>query len=55
MKNYNIGIIPGDGTGPEVVEESIKVLKQVGRKFGFGFDMEYFDFEIGRASWRERV
>ena len=26
MSTYNIGIIPGDGTGPEVVGEAIKVL-----------------------------
>lgn len=44
MKKYNIGVIPGDGTGPEVVAESIKVLKAVGNKFGFDMDLEYFDF-----------
>ena len=31
MKKYNIGVIPGDGTGPEVVEESVKVLKAVSK------------------------
>lgn len=45
MKKYNIGVIPGDGTGPEVVEESIKVLKAAGKKFGFDTDLEYFDFD----------
>ncbi len=44
MKKYNIGVVPGDGTGPEVVEESIKVLKAVSSKFGFDMDLEYFDF-----------
>ena len=26
MKKYNIASIPGDGTGPEVVKEAVKVL-----------------------------
>lgn len=44
MKKYNIGVIPGDGTGPEVVAESVKVLKAAANRYGFGFDFEYFDF-----------
>ncbi|MFA5675379.1 MAG: 3-isopropylmalate dehydrogenase [Christensenellales bacterium] len=44
MKKYNIGVIPGDGTGPEVVAESVKVIKAASGKFGFGVDLEYFDF-----------
>ena len=27
MKNYKIAVIPGDGTGPEVVREGLKVLQ----------------------------
>ena len=44
MKKYNIGVIGGDGTGPEVVAESIKVLNAVSKKFGFEIGLEYFDF-----------
>ncbi len=44
MKKYNIGVVPGDGTGPEVVAEGVKVLKAVSEKFGFDVDLEYFDF-----------
>ncbi|HHY23705.1 MAG TPA: 3-isopropylmalate dehydrogenase, partial [Clostridiaceae bacterium] len=44
MRKYNIGVIPGDGTGPEVVAESIKVLKEAGMKYNFNMDFEYFDF-----------
>lgn len=43
-KNYNIAVIPGDGTGPEVVRESIKVLKAAASKFGFKMNFEEFDF-----------
>jgi 3-isopropylmalate dehydrogenase len=43
MKKYNIGVIPGDGTGPEVVEESVKVLKAVSKKHNFQMDLEYYD------------
>ena len=30
MKNYKIAVIPGDGTGPEVVNEALKVLDAAG-------------------------
>lgn len=43
-KNYNIAVIPGDGTGPEVIAEGIKVLNAVSTKFGFKLDLTYFDF-----------
>ena len=43
-KNYNIAVIPGDGTGPEVVRESKKVLKAAASKFGFKLNFEDFDF-----------
>lgn len=37
----NIAVIPGDGIGPEVVEETVKVLKVIGDKFGHRFEYEY--------------
>ena len=38
MSNYRIGVIGGDGAGPEVANECIKVLKAAGEKFGFSMD-----------------
>ncbi len=35
---YNIAVIPGDGIGPEVVAEAIKVLDAVGNKYGHTFN-----------------
>jgi 3-isopropylmalate dehydrogenase len=43
-KTYKIAVIPGDGTGPEVVREGMKVLKTVSQQYGFGMNEEYFDF-----------
>jgi 3-isopropylmalate dehydrogenase len=43
-KNYKIAVIPGDGTGPEVVNEGIKVLNAVSEKYDFSFDFTHFDF-----------
>jgi 3-isopropylmalate dehydrogenase len=40
---YNIAVIPGDGTGPEVVAEGLKVLKVVSEKFGFKYELRHFD------------
>ena len=41
-KNYRIAVIPGDGTGPEVVGEALKVLDAAGKKFGFSTEKTRF-------------
>ena len=43
-KNYKIAVIPGDGTGPEVVAEALKVLDAAGKKFGFTTEKKYLDW-----------
>jgi len=43
-KSYKIAVIAGDGTGPEVVNEGLKVLSAVSKKHGFGYDLKHFDF-----------
>ena len=43
--NYRIALIRGDGIGPEVVGEAVKVLDQVGKKFGHTFT--YTDVLMG--------
>ena len=40
---YKIAVIPGDGTGPEVVAEGLKVLKAASEKFGFKYQLEHYD------------
>ena len=40
---YKIAVIPGDGTGPEVIAEGLKVLNAVSEKFKFKYQMEHFD------------
>ncbi len=37
-KSYRIAVIPGDGTGPEVVDEGIKVLESAAKNHGFNLD-----------------
>jgi 3-isopropylmalate dehydrogenase len=44
MKSYNIAVIGGDGTGPEVTREAIKVLEAVSKKFDLKLNYEYYDF-----------
>ncbi|GAG25582.1 unnamed protein product, partial [marine sediment metagenome] len=41
---YKIAVIPGDGTGPEVTVEAVKVLKAAADKFNFKVDLTEFDF-----------
>jgi 3-isopropylmalate dehydrogenase len=43
MKSYRIAVIPGDGTGPEVIAEGIKVFGAVSGPAGFKFDYTYYD------------
>jgi 3-isopropylmalate dehydrogenase len=43
-KTYKIAVIPGDGTGPEVIGEAVKVLKTAADKFKFKVDLTNFDF-----------
>ena len=43
-KSYNIAVIGGDGTGPEVVREGKKVLSAAAAKYGFKMNFEEFDF-----------
>lgn len=42
-KSYNIAVIGGDGTGPEVIREGIKVLKAVSSKQGFKLNFHEYD------------
>lgn len=44
MKTYKIAVIGGDGTGPEVIAEAVKVMDVAAAKFGFKTDKTYFDF-----------
>jgi 3-isopropylmalate dehydrogenase len=45
MKSYNIAVVGGDGTGPEVVHEAIKVLDAASAKFGL--KLNYTKYDIG--------
>ncbi|MCK4275503.1 MAG: 3-isopropylmalate dehydrogenase [Phycisphaerae bacterium] len=44
MSTYKIAVIPGDGTGPEVITEGVKVLKAASDRFGFGLDFTWYDY-----------
>jgi len=44
MKSYNVAVVGGDGTGPEVVREAVKVLDAAAPKFGFKLNYTHFDF-----------
>eukprot|EP01029_Cantina_marsupialis_P009458 TRINITY_DN220194_c0_g1_i1.p1 TRINITY_DN220194_c0_g1~~TRINITY_DN220194_c0_g1_i1.p1 ORF type:complete len:357 (+),score=132.23 TRINITY_DN220194_c0_g1_i1:667-1737(+) len=45
MKKYDISIIKGDGIGPEIVDEAIKVLDAV--SYSCGFTLEYKEYLMG--------
>ncbi len=40
---FDIAVLPGDGIGPEVVAQAVRVLEAVGSRFGHSFDLHYGD------------
>ena len=38
---FNLAVLPGDGVGPEITEEAIRVLQAAGKKSGHDFDLRY--------------
>ncbi len=42
-KSYRIAVIPGDGTGPEVIREALKALDAASQKAGFSTEQVHFD------------
>ncbi len=38
---FHIAVLPGDGIGPEVIQEAVKALERVGRQYGHTFDLSY--------------
>lgn len=46
--NKKITVLPGDGIGPEIVAEAVKILDKIGDKFGHTFEYTYVD--IGGCS-----
>ena len=49
MKSYNIAVIGGDGTGPEVVREAVKVLDAAAKKFQL--KLNYTNYDLGGARY----
>ena len=48
MRNYNVTVIPGDGIGPEIVREAVKVLDAAGKKYGY--ELNYTEILMGGCS-----
>ena len=48
MTTYKICLLPGDGIGPEIIAEGVKVLDAIGRKYDVGFD--YTEALLGGAA-----
>ena len=46
--NYNIALLKGDGIGPEIVESAVRVLEEIGKKYGHTFS--FTPYLIGGAA-----
>ena len=51
MKSFNLAVIAGDGIGPEVVNEGLKVLDTVAKKYDLNFNKT--NYELGAAYWHK--
>ncbi len=52
MKRFTIATLPGDGIGPEIIEEGVKVIRAVEKGFdSFTLDFNYYD--AGAAYYRD--
>jgi len=49
MKQIKLGVIGGDGIGPEVVAQGLKVLDKIGTQIGVSFERQNFD--LGAGLW----
>lgn len=39
--NIKLAVLPGDGIGPEIIEQAIKVTDAIGKKYGYNIDYRY--------------
>ncbi len=51
MKKIKLAVIAGDGIGPEVVEQGLRILDAVSSKYGFSIDKK--EFELGAKYWHK--
>jgi len=51
MRKIKLAVIAGDGIGPEVVAEGLKVLNGVSSKYGFAIEKK--EFELGAKFWHK--
>ena len=50
MRSHTLAILPGDGIGPEVVREAVKVLEAAARRDG-GFRLDMEEISIGAGEY----
>ncbi len=50
--SYDIAILPGDGIGPEVVAEGVRVLQRVAELSGGDIDLELERYDVGAGTWQ---
>ena len=65
MKPHRIAVIAGDGIGPEVMPEGLRVLDAAARRFGIPLQVDEFDFancayfarhgQMMPADWKDRI
>ena len=44
LRNYRFGVIGGDGVGPEVVAEGLRVLEVAAKQHGFSYELTHYPY-----------
>lgn len=44
MREFKLAMIPGDGVGPEITKEAVRILDAISEKYSFAFKMTWFDW-----------
>ena len=65
MSTHRIAVLAGDGIGPEVMPEGLRLLEAAATRFGIGLQLDTFDFancayfarhgEMMPADWKDRI
>ena len=53
MSTYNIGVIPGDGIGKEVIPEGMKVIENISSRYDISVNWEIFDWSCEHCKNRK--
>jgi isocitrate/isopropylmalate dehydrogenase len=53
-KTFNIVTLPGDGIGPDIVKQAVKVINRIGEIYGYTFNITETDLVVNTSKYTEQ-